>query len=231
MSDRGALPEALRRGLELDHRAVRPLRPAVARAAAVILWTLLLLGVLPMVFGMRGDAQTLGVALSWGAALLESLVGLGLVALALREAVPAAGAPVGARLLALIGGFVTQFLVAAACWVQSGTPQGSFPPSGTSCFPTEGALALPALGLTVLLVVRAYTVRPLWAGVLAGTGAGLLTDGAWHLVCPRADLAHVLVLHGGAVAALAAVGWLAGYALETVRRRASRHRQGALSSP
>jgi hypothetical protein len=89
----------------------------------------------------------------------------------------------------------------------------------------ESTLALPALALTMVLVGRAYAVRPRWAGVLGGAGAGVVTDGIWHLICPFADLSHVLVWHGGAVLALAALGWIVGTAVEVVRRRAlsSRH--------
>jgi hypothetical protein len=83
-------------------------------------------------------------------------------------------------------------------------------------------MALPALALTVLLVARAYAVRPRWAGVLGGAGTGLLTDGVWHLICPFADLGHVLVWHGGSVLALAVFGWLAGSVVAGIRRRGFR---------
>ena len=71
----------------------------------------------------------------------------------------------------------------------------------------------------MVLVARAYAVRPRWAGLLGGAGAGVLTDGVWHLICPYADLLHVLVWHGGAVLALAVSGWIVGMAVEVVRRR------------
>jgi hypothetical protein len=53
-------------------------------------------------------------------------------------------------------------------------------------------------------------------------GAALVADGVWHVVCPRSDLAHVLVWHGGATVALAGLGWLAGWLWEAraVRRLA-----------
>ena len=169
---------------------------------------------------MRGDIESLGFALSWGAAVFECLVGLGLVALALREAVPGSGIapPVGSA--ALAAGIATQVAVAILSWWQRGMPSGSFPPEGAHCFPMESTLAFPALALTMVLVGRAYAVRPRWAGLLGGAGAGLLTDGVWHLICPYADLSHVLVWHGGAVIALAALGWILGAAVEATRRRA-----------
>lgn len=225
MSGRSPLPDGLRRALDADHRPVRPLRPASVRALWVALWAALALAGLPVVIGFRADIASLGFALSWGAAVFECIAGLGLVVLALREAVPGSGVtrPVGSA--ALAAGIAVQVLVAALSWLQRGMPSGSFPPRGAHCFPMESTLALPALALTMVLVGRAYAVRPRWAGVLGGAGAGVVTDGIWHLICPFADLSHVLVWHGGAVLALAALGWIVGTAVEVVRRRAlsSRH--------
>lgn len=225
MSGRSSLPDGLRRALDADHRPVRPLRRASVRALWVALWAALALAGLPVVIGMRADIASLGFALSWGAAVFECIAGLGLVVLALREAVPGSGVtpPVGSA--ALAAGIAVQVLVAVLSWLQRGMPSGSFPPGGAHCFPMESTLALPALALTMVVVGRAYAVRPRWAGVLGGAGAGVVTDGIWHLICPFADLSHVLVWHGGAVLALAALGWIVGTAVEVVRRRAlsSRH--------
>ncbi len=218
MTERGTLPAALLRELERDHRPVRPLRPVTRRVLVVAVWALALLAVVLPLFGLRADARALGLALGWGAAALECVAGVALAALALREAVPGAGVALPWRLAALLGGVSTQVLVATACWVHSGRPASSFPPGAATCLPLEGALGIPALVITLILVGRAYAVRPRWAGVLGGAGAGLVTDGVWHLICPHADLAHVLVLHGGAVLLLAAAGWLAGAAAEALRR-------------
>jgi hypothetical protein len=219
VSGHAPLPEALRRALEADHRPVHALRPAPVRALWVALWAVLALAVLPLLIGIRGDIAGLGFALSWGAAGLECLAGVGLVILALREAVPGSGVtrPVGS--VALAAGLGVHVLVATFCSLQRGGPVGGFPPAEAHCFPMESTLALPALALTMLLVLRAYAVRPRWAGLLGGAGAGLLTDGVWHLICPHAELLHVLVWHGGAVLTLAALGWLVGAEVEAGHRR------------
>jgi hypothetical protein len=219
MSDRTPLPDALRRAVEADHGAVRPLRPPGQRAAALALWAMLLLAVLPVLLGLRGDAGKLGFALSFGAAIFECAVGLALVILALREAVPGTGSSPAFRAMAVAGGFGAQLLVAVLCWAKTGFPHGTFPPANASCFPVEGALGVPALAVTAFLVARAYAVRPRWAGLLGGTGAGLLADGAWHLICPHTDLPHLLIYHLGAVVLLAVLGYLAGCSLELLRRR------------
>jgi hypothetical protein len=219
VSGRAPLPEALQRALDADHRAVRPLRPAWIRALWVAAWAGLALAALPLLVGLRADVRSLGLALTWGGAMLEGLAGVGLVVLALRESVPGSGVTPARGAAALGAGIAVQVLVAVFCWVRCGVPLGSFPPAGAHCFSAEGALALPAFALTMVLVVRAYAVRPRWAGVLGGAGAGLLTDGAWHLICPYTELSHVLVWHGGAVLALAGLGWVLGTAIETVHRR------------
>jgi len=220
MTERGTLPAVLLRALERDHRPVRPMLPVTRRVLAVVLWTLALLAVVLPLFGLRGDARALGLALSFGAAALECAAGVALAALALREAVPGGGVAFAGRLAALLGGLSTQALVAMACWLRTGRPASSFSPVAATCLPLEGALGIPALAITLILVGRAYAVRPRWAGVLGGAGAGLVTDGVWHLICPHADLAHVLVLHGGAVLLLAGAGWLAGSGAAILRRRA-----------
>lgn len=219
MSGHAPLPDALRRALEADHRPVQALRSAPMRALWVALWAALALAALPLLIGIRPDVAALGFALSWGAAALECLAGVGLVVLALREAVPGSGVtrPVGSMALAV--GLGVQVLVATFCSLQRGWRVGGFPPAGAHCFPMESTLALPALAFTMLLVVRAYAVRPRWAGLLGGAGAGLLTDGVWHLICPHAELLHVLVWHGGAVLALAGLGWLAGAAVGAAHRK------------
>jgi hypothetical protein len=219
MSDRTPLPDALRRAVEADHGAVRPLRPAGQRVAAIVLWAMLLLALLPILLGLRGDAEQLGFALSWGAAVFECAVALLLVVLALREAVPGVGSSPTLRALAVAGGFGAQLLVAVLCWAETGFPHGTFPPANASCFPVEGVLGVPALAVTAFLVARAYAVRPRWAGLLGGTGAGLLADGAWHLICPHTDLPHLLIYHLGAVLLLAVMGYLAGCSLEVLQRR------------
>jgi hypothetical protein len=173
VSGRAPLPEALQRALDADHRAVRPLRPAWIRALWVAAWAGLALAALPLLVGLRADVRSLGLALTWGGAVLEGLAGVGLVVLALRESVPGSGVTPARGAAALGAGIAVQVLVAVFCWVRCGVPLGSFPPAGAHCFSAEGALALPAFALTMVLVVRAYAVRPRWAGVLGGAGAGL----------------------------------------------------------
>jgi len=74
-------------------------------------------------------------------------------------------------------------------------------------------IGLPGLIITLALAFRAYPTRPLLTGVLAGLGAGLLSDGSWRTYCEVSDPVHVLTSHVASVALLTMAGtalaWLA----------------------
>ena len=205
-------PERLLREVTSDLRPVRPLPPPAWRAANVALWGAALFLCLPLLHPLREDAALLGPWLLWGVAAVEALAGLLLAHLALREAVPGSGVGAARVGLALALGAATQ--VAAALWTwTSATIPTTLDVSrhrGLMCFSAQEALGLPGLALALWLVRRALPVRPCWSGALAGLSAGLLADGVWHLICPRSDLSHVLVWHGGATLLTTAAGWLLG---------------------
>jgi hypothetical protein len=219
MSERPRLPETLRRAVVADLRPVKPLPPPAVRALEVALWGVVALVAAPAVFGVRHDVQVLGVMLTWGAAMLECVAGVLVVALALREAIPGAGVGRSRLLAAMAGGVAVQTSVAVLTWMvgPAATPEMLARHSGAKCFAMQGALALPALAITAVLVLRALPLQPPWAGALAGLGAGLVADGAWHMVCPMCDLRHLLVWHGAATVGMVAGGWLLGVVWERVR--------------
>jgi len=218
---RERLPERLRRAIEDDLEPVRPLPPPLVRALPVALWGVASLVVLPALLGVRGDARALGFALSWGVSLVEVAVGLGLVWLALREAVPGLGVAAAGRVAAVAAAVAVLIGSAVLTWAGSAPTAAPAGPvtHGAECFSMETLFGVPALALTLWLAVRAFPVRPVWAGVLGGTGAGVLADAVQHVLCGIPDLRHVLIWHGGAVVALALIGGVAGWYW---RRRASR---------
>ncbi len=221
MSGRPRPPEALRRAVLADLAPVKPVSPPGRRALEVALWGVLALMLAPTVFGLRHDAAVLGVMLTWGAAALEAVAGVLLAGLAFREAIPGSGIGRGRALAALAGGVAVQSAVALLTWMGGPIADRAIMArhSGATCFAMQGLLAVPALALTVVLVLQALPVRPPWAGALAGLGAGLLADGAWHLVCPLCDLGHLLVWHGGATAVMVGAGWASGMAWQRRRER------------
>jgi len=226
MSERLRPPETLRRAVVTDLAPVKPLAPPGRRSLEVALWGVLVLLLAPTVFGLRHDAAVLGVMLTWGAAVLEAVAAVLLAGLAFREAIPGSGIGRRRALAALVGGVAVQSAVALLTWMGGpvSDPAVLARHSGATCFLMQGMLATPALALTVVLVLRALPVRPPWAGALAGLGAGLLADAAWHLVCPLCDLHHLLVWHGGATALMVGAGWASGMVWQRRRvREAGEH--------
>jgi hypothetical protein len=173
------------------------------------LWAVVLLLIVPSLLPLRQDAPSLGFWLVWGAAVFEALLGSILIGLALREAVPGQGIGPARSMAAFGAGVAAQGLVGLLTWKNAPALAAAAAAhhAGLTCLAAQVALGLPGLVIGFWLVTRALPLRPGWTGALLGTGAGLVADGTWHLICPRADLGHVLVWHGGATVLLTAAGW------------------------
>jgi hypothetical protein len=209
------LPETLRRTVSDDLAPVRPLPPAWMRTLYAVAVAAVGLAVVVTAFklSLRPDMEQLPMWLSWGCTALQLVVGVVLVGMALREAVPGSGVPAGAVTLAVITGVVMQILVGIATWMHTpGMPllKGHGLKAGLTCSTHDAALALPALAITLWLVFRALPMRPSIAGLLGGTGAAVTADAINHILCPMSDLRHVLVWHTGMIFGLMLVGWFAG---------------------
>jgi hypothetical protein len=76
--------------------------------------------------------------------------------------------------------------------------------------------ALLPLGVSAVLVARAFPLRPALAGALYGLGSGLLADAGWRLFCHFANPAHVFGAHALAIGVVTAIG--AGTAAALARR-------------
>jgi hypothetical protein len=209
------LPDELRRALADDFAPVKPLPPVWMRTLYAVAVGAAGLAVVVAVFKLtlRSDMDQIPLWLSWGCTALQLVVGVVLVGMALREAVPGSGVPSGAVTLAVSTGVVMQILVGIATWMHSpGMPlvKGHGLKVGISCSTHDAALALPALAITLWLVFRALPMRPSIAGLLGGTGAAVTADAINHILCPMSDLRHVLVWHTGMIFGLMLIGWAAG---------------------
>jgi hypothetical protein len=202
------VPAALEAAIKDDLRPVRPLPPPVRRAAWAAPLALLTLVAATLVFGLRGDAPRLGWALTWGSSILQTLLGLAVIAIALREAVPGRAMRPAALLLITVVALGFSAALTLRTWSISPTGLGRFSPLvvGQICFTGTVVSALPLLAVTAVLASRAFIVRPWSAGMLYGLGAGLGADAGWRLFCHFSDPAHVLPTHTAAVVATAAVG-------------------------
>jgi hypothetical protein len=216
------LPEGLRRAISDDLAPVKPLPPVWMRTLYAVAVAAAGLAVVVTVFKLtlRPDMEQLPMWLSWGCTALQLVVGVVLVGMALREAVPGNGVPSGAVTLAVTTGVVMQVLVGIATWMHSpGMPliKGHGLKAGVTCSTHDAALALPALAITLWLVFRALPLRPSVAGLLGGTGAAVTADAVNHILCPMSDLRHVLLWHTGMIFGLMLVGWAAGKLWERKR--------------
>lgn len=198
------IPPELKAKVLSNLEPVKPVAPPAVRLVLVALWGLAALVGVPALVGLRFNASELGFWLLWGATAGEALAGLLLVFLALREGIPGLGASRGVVGSALAAAFLVELGVALLTHARCPCPARFGP--GVACFASETLLGIPALVLTLFLVVRAYPLSPPRAGLLGGVGAGLLADALQHLVCPVSDPRHVLVWHLGAVILLGLLG-------------------------
>ncbi len=222
----GAVPEPLRREVSADLRPVRPLPPVWMRSLVAVaigaIGLALVIAVLKL--SLRPDMARIPGWLGWGCTALQLAVGVLLIAMALREAVPGRSIPGRAVGLAVATALLIHVVVGIATWMAS--PGVAYAPShatalGMGCTSHDLALALPGFLVTLWLVFRALPVRPSVAGLLGGGGAALIADAVNHLVCPMSDLRHVLVWHTGALLGLMALGYVAGLVWERVGARSA----------
>jgi hypothetical protein len=202
-------PAALQRAVQADLRPVAPLQPPLRRAAWLLPLVALTLAGAVLVFSVRPDAPRLGWPLTWGASLAQSLLGVWLIVLALRDAVP--GRELRVRLVVLAAVVVLGFSAALTMETWHVSPIGlrrAWALITTECFVGTWISALPLLVGAVLLVSRAFPTRPWSAGLLAGLGAGAAADGGWRLFCHFTQPAHVLLSHTAGMLAAAVVGVL-----------------------
>jgi hypothetical protein len=202
------VPPALREVVARDLRPVRPLPTPMARAMWLAPLAVLLLVASVIAFGLRRDSPALGAVLTWGASSLQMLIGMGLIAAALREAVP--GTTLTRRALgsAFATALIAVITITWATWAAS--PARIAPWAVASvwriCFGATILTALPALAVSAWLVARAFPLRPRFAGALYGLGAGLLADAGWRLFCHFSDPAHVFGAHTAAIGVTCVLG-------------------------
>jgi hypothetical protein len=190
-----------------------PVRPLPKPSHRV--WMLVPIGVLlattaPLMNGSRGDLGAYGPLLTWGATALQSLLGVWLLALGFREAVP--GRNVSARALTLAS-VLTGALVIVITLLTNAVSASVVPPGREwhdwiECLIWPAALGTPFMVVATLMVVRAFPTRPAIAGGLCGLSAGVLSDAGWRLSCWISDPAHIIESHGLAMVGLAAAGAL-----------------------
>lgn len=210
-----AVPDRLRAQVLADWAPVAPLRAPWRRAAWMAPLAAVMAGIAATYWGPQRDWAAPGFALTLTLSAVQWIAGVGLLALALREAVPgrttgrtASVAVLGVVIVLLAVNLAAKDAVAAAL-VPSGGEWGFW----AICLRGPLLLAAPVLVLATVLAARALPTRPAWAGALAGLAAGVLSDSGWRLGCFVTEPSHVVGAHWLAIAASSALGaavlWLA----------------------
>ncbi len=210
------MPSDLRDRLAADYRPVRALASPWMRAMWVLPFAAIALVAAPLAFNVRQDAAHLGWIGLWGFSVLQSAIGLVVVAAALRESIPGRGWSGGAIALWLAMPMVAIAAVTLVSWQLSpAVIRSAWWLVWGLCLSGSAVTALPVVALASVLAARAYPTRPLLAGAMLGLGAGLMADAGWRAFCHLSEPAHVLSAHLAAVMLSTAIGALGSLRLWT----------------
>jgi hypothetical protein len=204
---------------------VRPLPTPSRRVWTLVPFGILLAATAPLLNGSRGDLHAYSPLLTLGAAGLQSLLGLWLLALGFREAVP--GRNLSGRALTLAS--VLTGLLVVVITLLTNTASATVVPVGrewrywAECVIWPALLGAPFMVFATLMAVRAFPTRPAIAGGLCGLSAGVLSDAGWRLSCWISDPAHIIESHGLAMLSLAAAGSMLAVVADLPRWRRLRH--------
>jgi hypothetical protein len=202
-----SVPAELRARIAADYQPVRSLRPPWARAVLVLPFAIVALFAAPIVFNIRPDAARLGWIGVWGFSGLQSILGLVVIAAALRESVPGRGWSRAAVALWLSVPVAVIVAVTLVSWQASPVfLRGGWWLVFVACFAGSAATALPVVAIAAILAARAYPTRPALAGALLGLGSGLMADAGWRIFCHFTEPSHVLSAHLAAVLMSTAIG-------------------------
>ena len=198
----------LRAAIAKDLRPARPLLPPSLRALLLAPLALATVIAVPSLYFFRPDFAELGVVRAWGLSIAEVVIGLTVVALALRESIPGRALSKGTVATAILGGIATPMLVylITSERFDIGVPPRAQLYVSYICFRTSLGAAVPALLAATVLVARAFPLRPGVAGLLYGLGCGVIADAGLRLYCEFTMPSHVIAAHGGAVVAAMIVG-------------------------
>lgn len=172
MSDSSARRmKAYRQEIVSSIEPVRPLPPPSRRVWMLVPPGLLLATMGPLVLGRRGDLDAYSPLLTWGATGLQSILGLWLLALGFREAVPGHNLSRRALILASI---LTGLLVIAITLLTNAA-SGSMSPVGrerqdwVECVVWPAGFGALFMIVATLMAVRAFPTRPAMPADFAGS--------------------------------------------------------------
>ena len=212
----GPDPQKLKRIVETMQSSLRPVRPL---APAWVLTAAVILACAGIAVGSAAQAGFFGIEKmdAWMRVLIFStLIVFAFIAGSelVRAMIPGSLRRVSAGVLLAAS---TAALVAVFGLSFHDYRTTNFVASGIACLITGLEHALPAAILCALIVWRGFAVKPVAAGLIAGTLAGLAGLGVLELHCVNFEAAHVLVWHTAVVPLSAAGGAFSGWVMGLVR--------------
>jgi hypothetical protein len=203
----------LRERIARDLRRVKPLRPPMVRALALVPLAAAIVFAVPALHFFRSDMRTIGLMRGWGLSFAQALAGVVVVAAALRESIPGRSFSRAALAWTVALGVIVPAaaLVLTASSFDLGPEPGQGFAEGVACFRVSATAAIPALIVAAILAARAFPLRPGVAGALYGLGCGLIADAGLRLYCEYTAPPHVVFAHGGAIVGAMFAGALLAY--------------------
>lgn len=217
------VPVSLLDRVRADFGPVKPLASPSRRLWALVPLALALLLGPPLYYGWRENLAQMPTWASWGMSLLESLGGVALLGLALRQAVPGMAVKPSRLLLALSAGlllFCGVSLMSASVAPVPLLDMDSWARLAWECVVMELLFAIPSLAVSAWLVARALPMYPALTGATYGFAVGLMTDAGMRLYCWIDQPLHVFAGHGGTILLGTVGGALVAALIERVKYRA-----------
>lgn len=209
MAELRALPSFLLTAIRSDPVAVRPLWAPSSRMLGVVVVALVAGAGLAALYDFRSDLGQVPRGLyALQLALRLALAGA-LGWLALREASPAEVATRSLSVPTLVIGLLLLGFLPLWFALEVDADLG-LDPHHWLCYRLIVGFALPTAAILAWLVARAYPLRPVLNGALAGAASGLFAEAALFLVCPFSELGHAILVHASAILTLTLGGAVAG---------------------
>ena len=202
--------ERVRDEVSKNLEPVTALRPAWMSALVAIPVALFLLSLVLVVYGLRSDAASIGAWALWGPASLMVAATYAVLVLALVQRAPESTVRtvwwIALPLLAIA------IQLGGAYWTlaYSGPPVAVSWQTEAMCFWRISALGVPSVLLVLWLLSRGLPLRPKVAGLLAGIGGGLVSEGVYRLHCGMSHPTHIVTWHTGAILVMGLLGLIAG---------------------
>jgi hypothetical protein len=194
------VPVSLLNRVRSNFGPVKPLASPSRRLCALVPLALILFFGPPIYYHWRENFAQLPAWASWGMSAIESLGGIALMGLALRQAVPGLGVKPRWMLSALAAGALLFSCVSLITVKVLPTPlhdADSWARLAWECVTMELLFAIPSLAVSAWLVARALPMRPALTGATYGLAVGLMTDAGMRLYCWIDQPLHVFAGHGG----------------------------------